>query len=100
METDSRTLVESAKADMNPVHDSWPAVMKADARFHSIFKVKFLRFLDTDLLKAGCGVHLDVVKFDNYLCRKYPDYTENMSMNEFLTDKFGADVKNFVEDLI
>ena len=75
-------------------------VVALDKRFQDIFGVRFLKFLDPVLAKLGYGAHLDVVRFDDWLQRKYDDYTDGMSMDEFLELKFGEDVKQFVEELI
>lgn len=88
--------MKSEKKHTNKIQEVTPL----DRRFKSIFGVRFLEFLDPLLAKLGYGAHLDVVRFDDWLQRKYDDYTDGMSMAEFIEMKFGGDVKQFVEELI
>ena len=52
------------------------------------------------MLKAGCGVMLNIVQFDNYLKNEYREYKEGISMSEFVSLKFGKDANEFLEELI
>lgn len=80
--------------------DKLPEVMDLDKHFNAIFGVSFLKYLDAELARLGYGAHLNVVQFDDYLQKKYDDYVDGISMNEFLEMKFGKDVSQFVEGLI
>lgn len=88
--------MKSEKKHTNKIQE----VIPLDRRFKGIFGVRFLEYLDNQLVMLGFGAHLDVVRFDNYLQTKYDDYVDGMSMEEFIEMKFGEDVKQFVEELI
>lgn len=79
---------------------SWQELNETDRKFKEIFGVGFKRFLDMDMLKAGCGVMLNIVQFDNYLKNEYREYKEGMSMSEFVSLKFGKDANELLEELI
>lgn len=74
--------------------------MAANARLKSIFGVELLKVQDTELLKKGYGMHLDVIKFEKYLIGHYPEYREDESMDEFIVRRFGKEVNEFINSLL
>ena len=85
---------------MNSSLDTWEEVMAANARLKSIFGVELLKVQDTELLKKGYGMHLDVIKFEKYLIGHYPDCREDESMDEFIVRRFGKEVNEFINSLL
>ena len=74
--------------------------MSLDKKFREIFGVQFLQVYDVELARLGYGAHLDVVEFDAYLKRTFDDYTDGMSMDEFVKIKFGDKAAKFIDKLI
>lgn len=80
--------------------ETWQDVLEADARMTSIFGVGLLKLQDTELLKKGYGMHLDIIKFEKYLIGHYPEYRNDESMDEFIVRRFGAEANDFINSLI
>lgn len=80
--------------------ETWPEVLAADARLKSIFGVGLLKVQDTELLRKGYGMHLDIVKFEKYIKRWYPDYKDGESLDEFIVRHFGIEANEFVNSLL
>lgn len=53
-------------------------------------------FVDPFLWLIGC-VCVDVVRLDNWLMRRNPDYREDESMRLFIRRKYGRTAEHFVE---
>lgn len=80
--------------------ETWPEVLAADARLKSIFGVGLLKVQDTELLRKGYGTHLDIVEFEKYIIRRYPDYKDDESLDEFIVRHFGIEANEFVNSLL
>lgn len=53
-------------------------------------------FVDPFLWLIGC-VCVDIVRLDNWLMRRNPDYRDNDSMRLFIRRKYGRTAERFVE---
>ena len=53
-------------------------------------------FVDPFLWLIGC-VCVDIVRLDNWLMRRNPDYRDNDSMRLFIRRKYGRSAERFVE---
>ena len=52
-------------------------------------------FVDPSLWLIGC-VCVDIVRLDNWLMRRNPDYADNESMSDFIRRKYGQNAERFV----
>ena len=53
-------------------------------------------FVDPFLWIIGC-VSVDIVRLDNWLMKRNPDYRDNESMRLFIRRKYGRNAERFVE---
>lgn len=76
-------------------------LVKTDEKFREFFGVSFKRFWDAKLSVISGKISIDIMRFDEYLTKKYEDeYTDDMSMQEFITQKFGNAASKFVFKLV
>lgn len=68
--------------------------------FRLIFGVEYTRFISPQFLVLHKVVTLDIIKFDDYLKRKYKDYVEGISMKDFVYSKFGEQGCSFINEEI
>lgn len=69
--------------------------------FEKIFGVKFKNYYDGIESILFKKIVVDVIKFDDYLLEKYRYNEEKeISMSEFILNKFGADAWHFFKALL
>ena len=69
-------------------------------RFKKYFDTAFNPFLDTIMYSVNNEISIDVLKFDDYLKAKYPDYADNISAANFIISKFDQEAHDLVESLL
>jgi hypothetical protein len=58
-------------------------------------------YIDTTMTLALGSISFDIVKFDDKLMANYPDeFTDGISLKEFVQYKFGKGAVNFLEEML
>lgn len=74
------------------------------AEFKQIFGLDLRQFLDNDMLLFGEAC-IDIIKLDEYMLDTYPEYREaydnnDMSLSDYIEQKFGARANVIIERLL
>ena len=87
------------RRDKDALRVSFPTYAKM---FRDAFGLAANYYMDTVLCTIDKYPHLDIIKFDEWLHTKYPDYddkgTESMSMKEVLEKHYGTTVMRMIEN--
>jgi hypothetical protein len=69
--------------------------------FEAYFGASFGQFYDGFMSVLTKTIKIDLIKFDNYLHKKYGQYeNEGLSMNTAIVKYYGEPAKNFIESLV
>ena len=78
---------------------------KACREFFDLTKIQLWNFKDNLMIAATNSFQLDIIRFDDYLLNRYPEYrdalpSEKMSMSKFITKQFGERANQIIDEMI